>query len=165
MKCLSLTQPYATLIAIGAKRIETRSWKTDHRGELAIHAAKGFPKWAQDVCLNDPFRTALGWPSPRDLPTQAWADNMFARIKELPLGVVLATCKLVDCLPTDYLHWKEPGEDPYWETSNGQRLVSQQEIAFGDYECGRWAWILEDVAPLAQPMPAIGKLGLWEWTP
>jgi len=32
MKCLSIIQPYATLIAIGAKRIETRSWSTPYRG-------------------------------------------------------------------------------------------------------------------------------------
>lgn len=41
MKGLSLTQPWATLVAIGAKRIETRIWATSYRGPLAIHAAKG----------------------------------------------------------------------------------------------------------------------------
>ena len=43
MKALTLTQPWASLVAIGAKRIETRSWSTPYRGLLAIHAAKGFP--------------------------------------------------------------------------------------------------------------------------
>ena len=42
MKALTLTQPWATLIAVGAKRIETRSWGTSYRGRIAIHAAKGF---------------------------------------------------------------------------------------------------------------------------
>lgn len=32
MKALSLTQPWATLMAIGAKRIETRSWGAAYRG-------------------------------------------------------------------------------------------------------------------------------------
>lgn len=40
MKALSLTQPWASLVAVGAKRIETRSWRTSYRGPLAIHAAK-----------------------------------------------------------------------------------------------------------------------------
>jgi activating signal cointegrator 1 len=48
MKAITLTQPWATLVAIGAKRIETRSWPTNYRGPLAIHAAKGFPKWAKE---------------------------------------------------------------------------------------------------------------------
>ena len=32
VKALSLTQPWATLVAMGAKRIETRSWATSYRG-------------------------------------------------------------------------------------------------------------------------------------
>lgn len=39
MKALTLWQPWATGIAIGAKTIETRSWSTKHRGLLAIHAS------------------------------------------------------------------------------------------------------------------------------
>ena len=39
MKVLSLTEPYATLIKEKKKLIETRSWKTEYRGELYIHAS------------------------------------------------------------------------------------------------------------------------------
>jgi hypothetical protein len=45
MKGLTLTQPWATLVAIGAKRIETRSWPTRYRGLLAIHAGAGLGLW------------------------------------------------------------------------------------------------------------------------
>ena len=40
MKALSLWQPWASLIAAGVKRFETRHWETRHRGPIAIHAAK-----------------------------------------------------------------------------------------------------------------------------
>lgn len=40
MKALTIYQPWATLIAIGAKHIETRSWSTKYRGPLAVHAGK-----------------------------------------------------------------------------------------------------------------------------
>lgn len=40
MKALSLTQPYANLIRDGIKTIETRKWKTKHRGPLLICATK-----------------------------------------------------------------------------------------------------------------------------
>lgn len=40
MKALTLWQPWATLIALGAKRFETRSWTTNYRGLLAIHAGR-----------------------------------------------------------------------------------------------------------------------------
>ena len=39
MKVLSIREPYATLIKEGKKQIETRSWKTNYRGELYIHAS------------------------------------------------------------------------------------------------------------------------------
>jgi len=39
VKTLTLSQRWATLVALGAKRIETRSWRTSYRGPLAIHAA------------------------------------------------------------------------------------------------------------------------------
>lgn len=39
VKTLTLLQPWASLVACGAKKIETRSWATKYRGPLAIHAA------------------------------------------------------------------------------------------------------------------------------
>lgn len=39
MKALSLHQPYAELILQGRKTIETRTWRTAHRGAFALHAA------------------------------------------------------------------------------------------------------------------------------
>ena len=47
MKALSLTQPWATLVATGRKKVETRSWSTNYRGLLYVHAAKGFPAYAR----------------------------------------------------------------------------------------------------------------------
>jgi len=41
MEALTICQPYAHLIAIGEKWVETRTWGTDYRGPLAIHAGKG----------------------------------------------------------------------------------------------------------------------------
>jgi hypothetical protein len=40
MKAITIHQPYAELIASGAKRVENRTWQTHYRGEIAIHAAK-----------------------------------------------------------------------------------------------------------------------------
>ena len=40
MKVLSIKEPFASLIMNKKKRIETRSWKTNYRGEIYIHASK-----------------------------------------------------------------------------------------------------------------------------
>ena len=40
MKCLSLKQPFADLLALGEKTVELRKWNTKFRGEFLIHASK-----------------------------------------------------------------------------------------------------------------------------
>jgi len=40
-RALTISQPYASLIADGIKWVENRQWATSYRGPLAIHAGKG----------------------------------------------------------------------------------------------------------------------------
>jgi activating signal cointegrator 1 len=130
---LSLTQPWATLVVAGAKLVETRSWRTPHRGHLAIHASKGFPRWAKDLCSEEPFLSALivaGLASERDLP----------------LGALLGSVSLVDCVPTTGIEVAD---------------ISDQERAFGDYSPNRWAWLLEN-PERHTPQPCNGALSLWD---
>jgi hypothetical protein len=42
MRAISLHRPWANLMAIGLKRIETRGFYTSYRGDLAIHAAQKY---------------------------------------------------------------------------------------------------------------------------
>lgn len=44
MKTISIIQPWATLIMLGEKKYETRSWQREHRGELLIHSSKKIDK-------------------------------------------------------------------------------------------------------------------------
>lgn len=55
LKALSLTQPWAELVVLGEKEWETRSWKTERRGRIAIHASKKFPKAAKELAENDAY--------------------------------------------------------------------------------------------------------------
>lgn len=150
MRLLTLTQPWATLVAVGAKNIETRSWPTSYRGPLAIHAAKGLPPGGRNalrrICRRDKFARAL-----------APLDGSSAH--PLPLGVIVAVCNLADVI---YLRDTEArlgtrGElfpiGPPWRPPAGER-------AFGDYTPGRYAWLLEDIRALAIPLPYRGALGL-----
>ena len=49
MKAISLCQPWASLMALGAKKIETRSWATNYRGQLLIHASKKVVPWKSEI--------------------------------------------------------------------------------------------------------------------
>lgn len=45
--CLTMHQPWASLLVAGVKRVEGRSWQTTHRGRLWIHAAAKEPTTAE----------------------------------------------------------------------------------------------------------------------
>lgn len=158
MKAITLTQPWATLVAIGAKKIETRSWSTSYRGPLAIHAGKGPGSlgWMQmqHLCCNvEPFNSTLG---------PMLQDRHPAQV--LPLGAIVAVCDLVDCVPSEKIMQAFGAYGPEDE-SGGRALwtLTDQELAFGDYTPGRYAWLLADVRALPEPVPAKGALGLWEY--
>lgn len=77
MKVLSLTEPYATLIKKGIKTIETRSWKTNYRGKLYIHASSTkIPKVYRN---NEELMTLID-------------------LNELNYGNIICSCELVDCI-------------------------------------------------------------------
>ncbi len=44
MKVLTIREPWATLIVEGYKKYEFRSWKTNYRGKILIHAGLGIDK-------------------------------------------------------------------------------------------------------------------------
>lgn len=44
MKVLTLKQPWATLVSEGIKEYEFRSWKTNYRSKVLIHAGAGIDK-------------------------------------------------------------------------------------------------------------------------
>lgn len=52
MKILTLKQPWATLVAEGIKNYEFRSWKTNYRGDILIHAGLGVDKEAIELYKN-----------------------------------------------------------------------------------------------------------------
>ncbi len=145
MKALTLTQPWASLVAIGAKKNETRSWSTSYRGPLAIHAAKGFPREAKDFAQ---CRRVL------DLMRPFVKDNE-NYLAQIPTGAVIATCRVVACVRTEVLCIERQYEAD----------MTEQEEDFGDYSIGRFGWLLEDVKMLPAPIPTKGALGLWEWEP
>lgn len=61
MKVLTLKQPWATLVAEGIKKYEFRTWKTNYRGKILIHAGAGIEKKELDRFKN----LNLNYPSKR----------------------------------------------------------------------------------------------------
>lgn len=150
MKAITIHQPWATLIALGEKRFETRGWPTNHRGPIAIHAGK---KVDREISMEEPFRSVLA-------AHGYTADN-------LPTGAVVATCELAECWKWDdrdgvLLRIKPIIEyDAIGQVTNHLE-ISNKEKAFGWYGAERIAWELADVKQI-DPVPAKGQQGLWNW--
>lgn len=140
MKAITIHQPFAELIARGIKTIETRPWKTLHRGPIAIHAgAKSFRQVDELY-----WGTAL-----QGAPYQAMAilaAKFGMSSGSYKRGSVIAIAELV-------------GIEPIFRDA----CPSKANRDFGDFTPGRWAWHLDNVRRLKQPVPARGKQGLWEW--
>ena len=81
MKALTLTQPWASLVARSMKQVETRSWHTSYTGLLAIHAAKGYPRFAKEFTLELQAKQLLP-------------------VETLPLSAIVALVHLEECLDT-----------------------------------------------------------------
>jgi len=153
MKALTLHEPWATLVACGFKEVETRSWYTDYRGPLAIHASlrKCVPTELSHVTFALASRGIF-------LPYQVKA---FQRGLGANFGAVVATCNLVACLPAALVEYKAKQLKVWFEPRHGWEF----ERLFGNYESGRWAWILRDVVPVKPPSRARGMQKLWDWQP
>lgn len=142
MRALSLWQPWASGIALGAKRIETRSWSTPYRGPIAIHAAK---RWSGEQA-----RAALRMAEDDRAFREAHSGReglvspaAFVEGHSWPRGCVVAVAELTACVPAD-------GID-----------VADREGRWGDFTPGRFGWVLEKVQPLVRPYPLVGRQGLW----
>ncbi len=77
MKVLSLAEPFASLIKNGIKTIETRSWKTNYRGKLYIHASA----------------TRIPSVIEKNRELMALVNN-----DELNYGNIICSCNLIDCI-------------------------------------------------------------------
>ncbi|MEN6566365.1 MAG: ASCH domain-containing protein [Veillonellales bacterium] len=148
MKAITILQPWASLIACGAKKIETRSWATKYRGPIAIHAGLKVYTRAADT------RTIA----------QALCNGGIPMARNLPVGAVIAIAELVECLEILGSHTivGEPGEIIVPAVLKNGYFVDSKEFAFGDYTPGRYAWLLANARPI-KPVPAKGKQRLWEW--
>lgn len=141
MKAITLHQPWATLIAIGEKRFETRSWATKYRGSLAVHAAKRIDI---EACKREPIKSVL-------------SEHSYT-VDNLPTGAIIAMCHLNSCYEIGEVNVKQKEASFKWS----DEFIWGNEFDYGWYEDGRFAWELVDVKRV-EPIPANGQQRIWNW--
>lgn len=142
MKAITVSQPWATLLASGKKRCETRSWKTNYSGEILIHAGKKDPLWGISAMGDEAWAKAL---------LAIIQYEKFDRFERFPTGAIIGKATLAGCVQID--------------RQMAERIREQHpdEYAFGDFTPGRYAWVMDEAVLFDEPVPASGKQGLWNW--
>lgn len=175
MKAISLWQPWASLIACGAKPYETRGWAPP-RGligqTIAIHAAKKIDKGAAQMaeellCGQHPeggFDLARALSATfEDAP-----DDMLGIFGQaaFPIGCIVATARLDAAFQLG-----EAAEGTARPAARVARRITSRVMPdcftvrtddFGDYAPGRWAWLLRDVKALNPPIAMKGAQGFFD---
>ena len=151
MYAITLHQPWATLIALGVKNVEIRSWPVPERllGQvIAVHAGKQVVRRPGDR-IEQELRARLG---------QDWS-------RAIPTGAVLATATLAGMARVEYVGLAsghavhEAGTEMGCAAGMGRTPIDP----WCDFSPGRWLWFLDDVEALPEPVPAVGRQSFWRW--
>lgn len=174
LKTKTLGQPHATLIAIGEQRIfttEKPAPKSLVGQRFAIHAAAKPP---------GPHRPGVVWAGGG---WACWYAYVFGHwtlqptpecsggVAPLPLGCIVATAVLADCVPIlDHTPAGPRGNG--WVRSDRQGLLlidtvlnrgessdATDQLPYCDFTPGRWAWLLDSVEPVTETCPGCGGKG------
>lgn len=156
--CITLWQPWASLIAYGAKPFEFRRWCAPKRlwgQRIAIHARKRpvvarevwYLKWAisQSPGARARFQWATGLIEELALPVLDAAER-----GDLPTSSVLCICTLGEPIRNEALAKALGFEDG--AVNDSTRI-----------EETNWGWPFTGVVRLKPFRPSRGRQGIWNW--
>lgn len=149
MRAISLWQPWASLMTLGSKEIETRSWPTNYRGPLLIHAAKR---------LNT-LEEIRFW---SEYPQVYYALEAFespagrGTLSVLPHGCLVGIVNLYDCKPAE----KIDGIRTQKKADPAGGLFCENDL--GGFARGRFGWLCKNAVNFDKPIPYRGYQGFFD---
>lgn len=151
IETITIWQPWASLCVAGIKPFETRSWATNYRGRIAIHAAA--------KPMDETMRFL-----PSELISKIYAafwkkGIMPEQVDNLPTGAVVGTVEIARCLRVE----QQTEKLAILVGENSIVSVSGLELQLGDFSVGRYAWELLNPVMFDKPIKAVGHLGIWKW--
>ena len=146
LRCLSVWQPYATLLVTGLKQYETRGWNTSFRGVLVIQAGTRWDREREEDCRRikdlDPQFAALI--KQRGL-TEEQQRLLFTTPMQRTLGKALGVVEIADCQQMHY----------------GGTPLEDKIGCFGE---GRYGFRCSGAQAFSSPIPLLGKQNLFKAT-
>ena len=146
MKCLSIKQPWASLIAHGIKDIENRTWKTNFRGRIYIHAS-GTPAEESYKLFND-----NQW---KKIQKHDFDFAVFSSYTHI--SAIIGEVDIVDCVINHSSIWAEKMETYPSEEVPGLNILKKGQKYI-------WNWVLANPVLYDKPILNVkGKLSFWEF--
>lgn len=174
MPALSMWQPWASLVAAGVKRLETRTWPPhqDLVGmRMAVASTGTMPKEAKDALRHG----APGFQQLLDgvrAAGHAIAWDKRRLVHDLPLGRVLCTVTVAGAYPMVDSSASTIPERCLLVAPHRLLLVRPEgdvdvtdQYPYGLFEPGRWAWHLTNLRAVFGDHRATGRQGVWTWRP
>lgn len=164
MRVISLLQPWASLSVEGHKGIETRSWATKYRGPLLIHASANKKSVGKQLAASQPFLKYMP-----HIPDKQWKDRFDQQQPvldwdALPFGAIIGMVHLDHIVSFDEERNTTTNALPEIFEHEGRRWpLYPDEREFGDYNPGRYGWLMRSPKVFPKPIPAKGKLLLWDY--
>lgn len=143
MKALSVKQPYASLICLNIKPIENRTWKTNFRGRIYIHASGQITKGKYSEFIPGEYWNSLTLREQNDLIA-------YSNLRSAIIGEV----DIVDCVINHESIWAEKTEI----------LSYDEEFGYPNYGKPIYNWVLANAVLYDEPILNVkGKLSFWEF--
>lgn len=140
MKALTIKQPWASLIVEGIKDIENRTWRTNFRGRIYVHAAQ--TNVLKVISKMDDQQLKLT--SSHEL--------------DLHYSAIIGEVDIIDCVLNHESVWAEQMEYYKCEETGINILAKGQPYV--------WNWVLANPVKYDQPILNVkGKLSFWEFNP
>lgn len=105
MKALSVRQPWASLIVLGLKDIENRTWWTGERGTILVHAAKGMTRDEYESAIEFAVQAIQADPRQAGKPKTTTLRELGFAFDELPRGGIVGQVDIVDCVTGSRSPW------------------------------------------------------------
>lgn len=148
MKTITIKQPWASLIIEGIKDIENRTWPTKFRGRVLIHSG---------VKIDQSYFTEKIW----DIPLDVQKNGREAILRGMPIGSIIGSVEIVDCVVNHPSIWAEPEYDTICKVGGcgSPRCDGCDKLK----TIKTYNWVLANPIKFPEPIPAKGKLSFWEY--
>ena len=140
MKAITVKQPWASLIALGIKPIENRTWKLPekYKGQtVLIHASASWDQYADFT----------------DQHLREMQEKGF-KFEKCVTGVIIGSVKFTDCVINHPSIWAEKSNTVY-------QLAPDETDE--DYPKPIYNWVLANPIIFPEPIRAKGKLSFWDY--